>query len=136
MVFNVRQDAEIAMETLEEVLVEVRDQKTATEGGKKADASLSLEELDEMLDGVADDEEERARAAFRATRIAEMEAAAGKQQFGEVVHITGREYGTLIHPNNQQAAIWGGGQRGVCERDANQGLCHHVTTPCEGMCGR
>lgn len=34
----------------------------------------------------------QAREAYRAARIAEMKAAAGKPEFGEIINITGNEY--------------------------------------------
>eukprot|EP00039_Didymoeca_costata_P003330 m.66881 g.66881 ORF g.66881 m.66881 type:complete len:256 (-) comp11844_c0_seq3:1981-2748(-) len=75
------------LELLEEASANVQKAKE----GKATQAS-SLKELDKLLDEVADDDEERARAAYRAKRIAEMKAEAAKKQFGEVINITGNEY--------------------------------------------
>ena len=49
-----------------------------------ATEETSLDELERMLEDVADDDEETAREAYRAKRIAELKAAAALERFGEV----------------------------------------------------
>eukprot|EP00729_Bicosta_minor_P010828 gene10827-34236_t len=63
-----------------------------SQGGTIATGASTLDELDALLEDVADDDEEKAREAYRAARIAEMKAAAGKPEFGEIINITGNEY--------------------------------------------
>jgi hypothetical protein len=59
--------------------------------GPAATADNTLDELDLLLDDVAEDDEEEARQRYREKRIAELKAEAALPQFGEVINITATE---------------------------------------------
>eukprot|EP00051_Salpingoeca_urceolata_P027284 m.480814 g.480814 ORF g.480814 m.480814 type:complete len:239 (+) comp21959_c0_seq1:132-848(+) len=66
----------------------------------KAFEDMSLDDLDE----IEDDEDERVLLEYRRKRMAEMQAMAGKRQFGEVMNITAQEYQAEI--NQAGKGVW------------------------------
>jgi len=85
-------ELELNAEAAEEMLAAHVENVSLSKGGTIATAASTQDELDALLEDVADDDEEKARDAYRAARIAEMKAAAGKPEFGSVINITGNEY--------------------------------------------
>eukprot|EP00041_Stephanoeca_diplocostata_P022857 m.551002 g.551002 ORF g.551002 m.551002 type:complete len:210 (-) comp22164_c0_seq11:82-711(-) len=94
-------EGEISLETAESVLASAASKIDLKD---KAHDGSTLDELDRLLEDVADDEEEEARRKIREKRIAELKAAAAKPEFGSVIEITANDY--VKEVNEAGTGVW------------------------------